>query len=233
MGQTMLGGTEFKENIDLLNPQQQQFLQQILSQAMGGQEGEFDAMFQKSFVDPSINTLNRQIIPQVKESFLGLDESGSSALNRALAQSASDVSSMLGQQQMGQFNRLMQTGLGTRSFEPHLQKQTGLAGPLVQGASSALAAALLASSRDYKENIKPLKRGLEDIAKMSAYQYDYKPEISNSKNNVGVMVEDAPKEIVKETEGLKAIDMYGLVSVLVNAVNELNTKVDMLSKKGD
>lgn len=126
MGQTMLGSTEFKENIDLLNPQQQQFLQQILGQAMGTGEGGFQDMFQKSFVDPSIANLQRQIIPQIKENFMGLDESGSSALNRALAQSATDVSTMLGQQQMGQYNQLMQTGLGTKAISPLIEQKQGL-----------------------------------------------------------------------------------------------------------
>jgi hypothetical protein len=97
-------------------------------------------MFQKSFIDPAQQAMQRQIIPGIKEQFLG-DESGSSALNQALAQSATDLSSTLGQQYMNQYNigqdRQMQafTGLGglagQRTFDPLIQQRQGLAGPLI------------------------------------------------------------------------------------------------------
>jgi hypothetical protein len=67
---------------------------------------------------------------------------------------------------------------------------------------------------------------------MKAYQYDYKPEYSDRKNAVGVLVEDSPKEIIVESADLKGVDVYGLVSMLVNCVNELHAKVERLEAKG-
>ena len=144
MGKLLMGGTEHVGNVGLLTPQQQNFL----TQAMGGlgQMGQpmgpeqFGEMFQKSYVDPMQQILQRQIIPAIKEQFLG-EESGSSALNQALAQSATDLTTALGSQYMGQYgqeqNRILQAlgalgGLsGQRTFEPMIQQNQGILGPLI------------------------------------------------------------------------------------------------------
>lgn len=130
-----------------MGPQQQQQASGAYSEFLQpySQQG-FEDLFQKSFVDPSIQTLQRQIIPGIKESFLGLDESGSGSLNRALAQSATDVSTGLGQQYMNFFNQqqgqklgaLGQLGglTGQRTFEPHFEDTQGILGPLMQGLGS-------------------------------------------------------------------------------------------------
>jgi len=122
-----MGGSSFEGNVDLLNPQQQNFLSQILGRSTD--PGQFNDMFQKSFVDPSLQNLQRQVIPAIQESFLGLDESGSSALNRALAQSATDVATNLGSQQMNQYNQQIGQGLQglqTPAFMPLINQQQGL-----------------------------------------------------------------------------------------------------------
>ncbi len=144
MGKTMMGGTSHQGNVDLLTPEQQSFL----SQAMGGmgQMGQsmdpeqFQQMFQQSFVDPAQQMMQRQIIPGIKEQFLG-DESGSSALNQALSQSATDLSTALGSQMMNQYNIGQQRQMGAlgqlgqmagqRTFEPMMQQQQGILGPLI------------------------------------------------------------------------------------------------------
>lgn len=154
MGKTLMGGSTQKENIDLLSPQQSSFLssalgpqqQQLASGAYSdflqpyNQEG-FQNLFQTSFIDPAQQALQQQIIPGLKESFLGLDESGSGSLNRALAQSASDVSTGLGSQMMNFFNQQQQNKLGAigqlggltgqRTFEPHIEQTQGILGPII------------------------------------------------------------------------------------------------------
>jgi len=92
-------------------------------------------------VAPAQQTLQRQIIPAIKESFLGLDESGSGALNRALAQSATDVATGLGSQYMNFYNQQQANklsalgqlgGLGTaRTSIPNIQQTQGLLGPIL------------------------------------------------------------------------------------------------------
>ena len=165
MGKTLLGGSTQKENIDLLSPQQNSFLssalgpqqQQLASGAYSqflqpyNQEG-FQDLFQKSFIDPAQQALQRQIIPGLKESFLGADESGSGSLNRALAQSATDVSTGLGQQYMNFFqqqqgNKLGALGqlgglAGQRTFEPHIEQTQGILGPIMQALGSVAGGSL-------------------------------------------------------------------------------------------
>jgi hypothetical protein len=149
-----MGGSEHVGNIDLLSPQQSNFLSQSLSgnNAYGeflqpyNQEA-FGDLFQKSFIDPSLQALQRQIIPGLKESFLGLDESGSGSLNRALAQAASDVSTGLGKQYMNFYNQQQQNKLGAlgqlgglagqRTFEPHIQQIQGILAPFISALGQA------------------------------------------------------------------------------------------------
>lgn len=110
---------------------------------------QYDEMFQKSFVDPAQQQLQRQIIPGIKESMLGANESGSSALNQALSQAATDVSTALGSQYMNQFNQQNQNALqalglmggyaGQQQFQPYFQQRQGILGPLI-GAGGQLGA---------------------------------------------------------------------------------------------
>lgn len=154
MGKTFLGGNENKGNIDLLSPHQSGFLSSSLGpeqqQSAGGAYSNFlqpyntegfQDLFQKSFVDPAQQALQRQVIPGLKEGFLGLDESGSGSLNRALAQSATDVSTGIGQNYMNFFNQQGQNKLhalsqmggltGINSFSPHIEGTEGILGPLI------------------------------------------------------------------------------------------------------
>lgn len=122
---------------------------------MGQQQSpeQLQEMFQKSFVDPAQQMMQRQIIPGIKEQFLGMDESGSSALNQALSQSATDLSTALGSQLMNQYNlgqnrqlqSLGQLGqMGTaRTFEPMYEQRQGILGPLIGGLGSALGAGFM------------------------------------------------------------------------------------------
>jgi len=98
-------------------------------------------MFQQSFVDPALQNLNRNVIPQVTESYLGMDEKGSSSLNRALAQSATDVESMLNSQRMGFYDQQQNRGLqalGVQSFQPIVNQQQGLLSGGLNAFSSGL-----------------------------------------------------------------------------------------------
>lgn len=143
IGRTMLGGISHEGNVDLLTPQQQDFLSQLLGRS--NDPTQFNDMFQKSFVDPALQNLNRQVIPQLKESFLGLDESGSSSLNRALAQSATDVSSMLGSQQMNQYNQQIGQGLqglNVGAFQPLINQRQGILPGLLNAFSSGIGGAV-------------------------------------------------------------------------------------------
>jgi hypothetical protein len=142
-----------------MTPEQSQYLSSALSGSGSYSDflqpynpEQFSELFQKSFVNPSLQALQRQIIPGIKESFLGLDEMGSTDLNRALAQAATDVSTGLGQQYLNFYNQQQQNRLGalgqlgnlagTRTFQPHIQQTQGILGPALQGLGSAVGGSL-------------------------------------------------------------------------------------------
>ena len=115
-------------------------------------QSQFSDMFQRSFIDPAQQTMQRQIIPGIKEQFMGMDESGSSALNQALSQGVADLGTNLGSQYMNQYNlgqnRQMQ-GLGMlgqltgqRTFEPMIHQQQGILGDLLKAIGSVAGAAI-------------------------------------------------------------------------------------------
>lgn len=159
MGQTALGGTQLGENANLLTPEQQNFLSQSLSgqgQAGGAYSqflkpqnmGDYQQLFEQSYIKPAQQTLERNIIPSIQQSFVDQDAGSSSALNQALAQAATDVTTGLGSQfgqffqgqQANQLSALGQLGglAGTRSFEPTTVKTEGWLGPVLETLTKVL-----------------------------------------------------------------------------------------------
>jgi len=142
MGKTMLGGVSHEGNVDLLTGEQQKYLS---GQMQGQDPQQFQNMFQKSFVDPAQQIMQRQIIPGIKEQFMGMDESGSSALNQALSQSATDLTSSLGSQMMNQYNLGQNRGMqaaGTKQFSPMIHEQQGILGDIIKMIGSLGAAGI-------------------------------------------------------------------------------------------
>lgn len=149
----LFGKSKFKGNVNLLTPEQSSFLSSILSHSQGLANGAynhllqpyspeaFNTFYHQSFIKPSQDFLQRQIIPQIKENFLGLDESASGALNRALAQSAADVSTQLGQGMLNQYNIQSQNQLGALSSLNALMGRNSLL-PIVHSRPSLLSTVL-------------------------------------------------------------------------------------------
>lgn len=142
----------------------------------------------------------------------------------------------------GQFYSPMMQGLGQLGSMAMGQPMTTVSQPgigqaLGHGAANigmmAAAAKFLPmiagafSSKDVKENIKDFDKGLEEIEKMQVKSYDYK-EGYGDKNRIGVIAEDAPAEVKTKLSGVNAVDLYGIISLLVNSVKELNEKVKKL-----
>lgn len=110
MGKGALGKSG---NVSLLTKEQQKLQNQFLSQGPQAAEAfgqflqpydpaQFESLFQKAFVDPAMLQYERSVLPAIQQRFVDQGGGSSSALNQALAQSATDVSTMLGSQ-MGQF----------------------------------------------------------------------------------------------------------------------------------
>ena len=153
MGKTLMGGASHSGNAQLLTPQQQQRFNSLLSALGGlGQQAysdflqpyspqQYQDFYRQSFIEPAQQALKQDIVPALKESMLGLDESGSSDLNRALSRASVDLSSLLGQGILNQYNqsnanRLSALSgysglLGAKTFEPVISQSSGILGPLI------------------------------------------------------------------------------------------------------
>lgn len=108
---------------------------------------------------------------------------------------------------------------------------------------------LVTSDREKKSNIKKLSGSfLEKVKGSPVYRYRLKREdipyetenekktkrklITERSESVGLMYDEAPEEIRRESErGDKTIDLYGMVSVLWKAVQELAEKVETMQQK--
>lgn len=162
-------GSDAKQvgSAQLLTPQQNNFLSGTLGQTEGSTNnalmqllGGFNPdqlmdYYQKGLVDPTLQTYNEQVLPSIQQRFVDSNAGSSSALNQALAKSATDLSSGLsgqlsgllfqGQQQgsqnqLGALNQILSL-LGQKTFDPIVQgPQTGLLKDLLGTAAQAAAA---------------------------------------------------------------------------------------------
>lgn len=153
MGKTLMGQTTHEGNIDLLTPEQKSFLSNVLGGAAGQASGaygqflqpyspeQYQDVFQKSVIDPSLQAYNQQVLPSIQQRFVDANAGSSSALNQALAQSAENLTTGLGaqygnffqNQQNRTLNALGQLGglAGSRTFNPIVQQTPGILGPLI------------------------------------------------------------------------------------------------------
>lgn len=201
-----------------------------------GQE-DIQSMFQQTYVDPAMQAFQQQFMPAIQQQFS--DTGASSALNQALAQGAKDLSTSLGSQyggfmerQQGQQLQAAQgfmPSLTQQTFTPHMQQQPGVLGNVLQGAVTALP--YMMSSEKVKENIRDYKKGLDVLKNVDVKQYDYKEEYGGEKNKVGVIAEEMPKEITAQLSRILNVDLYGLLGIAINAIKELNEKVEKLEAK--
>lgn len=111
-----------------------------------------------------------------------------------------------------------------------------LLGGIGQGAATAATAwalsSIAASSKDIKENIKDYEKGLDIIRDLEVKNYDYSiPVVGRKTNRVGLIAEDVPEEIQDMIGEINAVDVYGLVGILVNAVKQLDVKVKSLEEQ--
>ena len=91
---------------------------------------------------------------------------------------------------------------------------------------------MAASSERVKENIRDFKEiGLKDLLKFKVKKYDYIEELGGQKDRIGLIAEEIPSDLTLDKQDILHVDLYALISVLVNAVQELNGKIVKLEKK--
>lgn len=251
MGQTFTGGAKHEKNIDMLTPEQKKFLSGVLGNGTGQMAGQayqqflqpydpaqYQDVFQKSVVDPTMQTYNQQVLPGIQQRFVDANAGSSSALNQALGQSANDLGTMLGGQYLDFFKQQQANSLsalgglgglaGQQTFTPLISQKEGILGPLIGAAGTVGAAAM--SSEKVKENIRDYHKGLDVIKDLEVKIYDYIQEVGGARNKVGVIAEKVPEEIQGDIQGIKAVDLYGLIGLLINSVKELNERIVQLEE---
>jgi len=204
-----------------------------------GQE-QMDEVFQKAYVDPAMQTFEQQMIPAIQQRFTDSNAGSSSALNQALAQSAGDLSTALGsqygqffqnqqQQQLQAINQFLPLLTG-QTFSPLIQQQSGILGPLI-GAAGQIGAGVAMSSKEVKENIREYEKGLEEFMELDVKQYDYIEDVGGQKDKVGLIAEDIPEELTAKKDGILHVDLYGVMGLMINAMQEMYEKIVQLEGK--
>ena len=96
-----------------------------------------------------------------------------------------------------------------------------------------------ASDKKFKENIKTIPYGLNEVLKMNPVEFDWK-EKRNKAHDIGVIAQEIEKiipEVVKESKELnsdetfKSVDYGKMVAVLIKAVQEQQKQIEDLKKE--
>ncbi|PPR19732.1 MAG: hypothetical protein CFH43_00019 [Proteobacteria bacterium] len=86
------------------------------------------------------------------------------------------------------------------------------------------------SDRSLKENIKPLESALENVLNLKGVSYNFKPETGLTQApQIGLVAQEVKEvypQVVNGEEGHMSVNYPALVSPLIEAVKELNAKVD-------
>lgn len=213
----------------------------------GDTNGTFEDQFQKGVVQPAMQTYQQDILPGLEQRYADAGAGSSSALNQALVRSSEDLSNLLAGQRIGyqgqqqQFRQNAQNSalqaimglMGQKAFQPIVQGPTeGLVKPLIGAGAQLGAASILASSEKVKENIRDYNKSLDLLDGMKVKQYDYTIDVpGKQKDRIGLIAETLPSEITADVNGILSVDLYGLVSILVNCVKDLSEKVKALEAK--
>jgi hypothetical protein len=88
-----------------------------------------------------------------------------------------------------------------------------------------------------KKNIEPLQNSLQKILSLSGYHYNWKENYRDKNLQTGLLaqqVEQQMPELVQEDkEGIKSVNYSGLIPYLLEAVKELNNKLDKEKQRND
>jgi len=192
----------------------------------------------------------QKVLPSIQQRYVDANAGSSSALNQALSQGATDLTTGIAQQ-YGQFHQQQQAnslnalqglgGLSTQqTFQPMINQSQGLAGSAIEAGGNIAAGAAqnpkimaaitaMLSSEKVKENVKPFNKiGLKELKDFKVKQYDYIEEVGGQKDKIGLIAEELPQELTVEKDGILHVDLYALMSVMINAIQGIDMKLDEL-----
>lgn len=166
----------------------------------------------------------RRRIGEVVNMGQGYATNPGSSLGMSTATGASGFQgAMSGYGQQGQLLN-QQFGQQMQVYQSQQDAQSGLMG----GLGSIAGAAIMMSSKDYKENKRPARGALKAVNKMPVEDWDYKPGIADGGSHTGPYAEDF-KAATGKGDG-KSIPVVDAIGVLMGATQELSKKVDKLAQ---
>jgi hypothetical protein len=99
--------------------------------------------------------------------------------------------------------------------------------------------AFYSSDERLKENIQPIENALTKVEMISGNTYDWKEGFetihSHKGNDIGVIAQEIekvlPQAVTERETGYKAVNYEKIVPLLIEAIKELNAKIDKLENK--
>lgn len=140
----LFGTNARNEEVSRLTGGQQDLLNFIIQQAMGG--GQFDEeSFQKSFVDPALKQFESRTAPSIQQKFISAGAGQSSSLEDALTRAGADVQGGLDQKRAELLNQALNRqlqaaglGLGTQAFDiEQIPEEEGALGSILSALGAA------------------------------------------------------------------------------------------------
>lgn len=88
------------------------------------------------------------------------------------------------------------------------------------------------SREELKKNIKPYKKGLDEVLKTNIYSYNLKDEEDNAKKRIGCVIGNkysCSKDITNKDD--TGIDLYSMISISYKAIQEQQKEIEELKKE--
>ena len=169
------------------------------------------------------------------------------ALKAATLEIAGDLAS-------DQFNRITGGGIsgGQDSYtDGFVLNHEASGGPLLEmfvggtktvdinGSSGSITVTSLTetSDRRLKTNIQPLQNALDNTLKLRGVSYNWADVNKTQDNQIGVIAQEVeklyPEFVHTDEEGMKSVNYSQMVAVLIEAVKELNTKIENLEAENN
>ncbi|QQS44431.1 tail fiber domain-containing protein [Candidatus Roizmanbacteria bacterium] len=101
----------------------------------------------------------------------------------------------------------------------------------VYAASNSLYLPIIYSDKSLKVSVKPLKNSISRVMKLEPVTYTWKGTSKESAGLIAQNVRDVLPESVVETSGLLRVDYAGVISLLVQAVQDQQKEIDSLKKR--
>ena len=90
----------------------------------------------------------------------------------------------------------------------------------------------ISSDKRLKSNIKPIEDGLEKVTQLTGCTFD---KVGVDHNTAGLIAQEVesilPQAVSNNADGYKSIDYSAVVGLLVQAIKQLNQKVEQLKSQ--